>query len=57
MKMTLTDTWLLIKKILLGIVITAVPLAILTGGLWITQRAGHSNEKQVSSAKETSHAN
>jgi len=56
--MTLTDTWLLLKKILLGIVITAVPLVILAGGLWITQRVtNHSGGKQISSAKGTSRAN
>ena len=54
--MTLIDTWLLVKKIVLGIVITVVPLVILAGGLWITQRS-HTSAKQVSSAKRASHAN
>ena len=57
--MTLTDMWLLARKIALGIVITVVPLAILSGGLWLAQR--HTNAQgqgqQSSRAKVTSHAN
>lgn len=33
------DLFLLAKKIAVGIVITAVPAAILLGGLWFTQHA------------------
>jgi hypothetical protein len=57
--MNLTDTWLLTKKILLGIVITLVPLAILTGGLWLTQRlvGNHGHEKQTTSTKAMNYAN
>jgi len=35
--MTLSDIALLIKKIIIGIVVTAVPFAILFGGLWLLQ--------------------
>jgi hypothetical protein len=62
--MTWTDTWLLAKKILVGIVITLVPLAILAGGLWLTQRlagnhadAKHASAKQGSSTKVVTYAN
>jgi hypothetical protein len=57
--MTWTDTWLLAKKILVGIVITLVPLGILTGGLWLTQRlAGNqAHTKQASSTNMVTHAN
>jgi hypothetical protein len=57
--MTLGDTWLLAKKILLGVVVTLVPLAILAGGMWLTQRfAGkHERVKQGSSTKEVTYAN
>ena len=40
--MNLTDTWLLTRKNLIGIVITLIPLAILAGGLWLTQAASGS---------------
>jgi hypothetical protein len=36
--MRVSDFVLLAKKIAVGIVITVVPLAILVGPLWITQR-------------------
>jgi hypothetical protein len=57
--MNLTDTWLLTKKILVGIVITLVPLAILTGGLWLTHRlvGNHAHEKQTTSTKAMNYAN
>jgi hypothetical protein len=57
--MTLTDTWLLAKKIALGVVVTVVPLAIIAGGLWATQRFGtsHARTDQISSTKGASHAN
>jgi len=57
------DLVLLGKKIMVGVVITVVPLAILAGGLWFTQRvaANHSHaqshEKQGPPAKEMSYAN
>jgi hypothetical protein len=36
--MKFTDGWLLLKKILVGIVITVVPLAIIASGLWSIQQ-------------------
>jgi len=53
--MTFTDGWLLLKKILVGIVITLVPLAIIAGGLWTIQRAqgNPSHTKPDPSAKVT----
>lgn len=35
--MTLSDVVLLIKKIVIGIVVTAIPFAILFGSLWLLQ--------------------
>jgi hypothetical protein len=51
--MTFADGWLLLKKILVGIVITLVPLAIIAGGLWTIQRtrATDPQAKPNSSAK------
>lgn len=37
--MKIADGWLLLKKILVGIAITVVPLAIIAGGLWSIQQA------------------
>lgn len=54
--MTISDAWLLTKKIALGVVITIVPLAILTGGLWLTQRVAGSG-KQTSTTRVEQHAN
>jgi len=36
--MTLSDVTLLLKKILVGIIVTLVPFFILFGGLWLTQK-------------------
>lgn len=36
--MTLSDVNLVVKKILVGIVVTLVPFAIVVGGLWLTQK-------------------
>jgi hypothetical protein len=36
--MTFADGWLLLKKILVGVVITVVPLAIIAAGLWSVQQ-------------------
>lgn len=57
--MTLQDGWLLTKKIAIGIVITVVPLAIVVGGLWLTESLTdqHAGKKQASSTKVVSHAN
>jgi hypothetical protein len=51
--MKFSDGWLLLKKILVGIVITVVPLAIIAGGLWSIQRtrANHPQTKSTSSTK------
>jgi hypothetical protein len=54
--MTISDAWLLTKKIALGAVITVVPLAILTVGLWLTQRVAGGG-KQTSTTKVEQHAN
>lgn len=52
-EMKLADGWLLLKKILVGIVITVVPLAIIAAGLWSIQRTqvNHLQTKPTSSAK------
>jgi hypothetical protein len=39
LEMTFEDGWLLLKKILLGLAITIVPLAIIAFGLWSIQRS------------------
>jgi hypothetical protein len=51
--MKFADGWLLLKKILVGIVITIVPLAIIASGLWSIQqrRANGPQTKPTSSAK------
>ncbi|WPU96259.1 hypothetical protein SNE25_12095 [Mucilaginibacter sabulilitoris] len=36
--MTLSDVNILIKKILVGIIVTIVPFAIIFGGLWFTPK-------------------
>ena len=56
--MNFSDVTLLVRKILVGIVITLVPLLILTGGLWITERTIKTDSKPIiRHAVETSHAN
>lgn len=55
--MTFSDTTLLVRKILLGFVITVVPLAIVAGGLRLIQRGVAGGEKQTRSAKVAQHAN
>jgi hypothetical protein len=55
--MTIADAWLLVKKIAVGIVITVVPLAILAGGLWLTQEITGVDANKKSSEKVVSHAN
>jgi len=55
--MTVSDTWLLLRKIAIGIVITLVPLAIVAGGLWVTQHhADGLKRSQQTSTKAVSHA-
>ena len=53
--MKIEDASMLLKKILVGIAITVVPLAIIAGGLWSIQqaRANHVQTKSNSSAKVT----
>jgi hypothetical protein len=53
--MKFADVVLLLKKILVGLAITVVPLAIVAGGLWTIQhvRANHGQTKSDSSAKVT----
>jgi len=57
--MTLTDAWLLVKKILVGVVITLVPLGILTGGLYATRHfvGNHARAEQTSSTTGVTHEN
>jgi hypothetical protein len=56
--MRFSDGWLLLKKIAVGVAITVVPLAIIAGSLWATQRfTGHRAHAEQSSAKEVSYAN
>jgi hypothetical protein len=53
--MKFADGWLLLKKILVGIAITVVPLAIIATGLWSIQQArmNRSHAKPTSSDKVT----
>jgi hypothetical protein len=50
--MQLSDVWLLGKKIAVGVVVTIVPLAILAGGLWLTQKhmSGQARPAQASTS-------
>jgi len=52
--MTLSDVSLIGKKILVGIVVTIIPFAIIVGGLWFTQRALTSHNTQKASVQTTS---
>jgi hypothetical protein len=49
--MRLADVLLLLKKIMVGVVITIVPLAIIVAGLWNIQRTRVPQAKPASSAK------
>jgi hypothetical protein len=52
------DITLLGKKIGIGILITLIPLGILAGGLWISQKALKTNpQATVNHSEEASHAN
>ena len=52
------DVTLLGKKIGIGILITLIPLGILTGGLWVSQKALKKNpQATVNHSEEVSHAN
>jgi len=39
--MTLSDVLLLVKKIAVGILLTAVPFALIAGGIWLAQSLLH----------------
>jgi hypothetical protein len=56
--MGVSDLVLLAKKIAVGILVTLVPLGILTGTLWVSQKALKQNVKpSASQSVEVSHAN
>jgi hypothetical protein len=56
--MRLSDLVLLAKKISVGVVITIVPLGIVVGSLWLTQRVATRNVAPAATeSKEASHAN
>jgi hypothetical protein len=53
-----SDLVLLAKKIAVGILITLVPLGILTGALWVSQKALRKNVQPIAShSVEVSHEN
>jgi hypothetical protein len=56
--MNISDSWLLLKKIAVGIVITIVPLIIIAGGLWSIQRLRpHNRESKPTSTARVAYAN
>lgn len=56
--MGVSDLVLLAKKIAVGILVTLVPLAILIGGLWVSQKALKKNVQPIATQSvEVSHAN
>lgn len=56
--MRVSDLILLAKKIAVGIVITIVPLGIVVGSLWLTERAATTKAAPAGThSKEASHAN
>ena len=55
--MGVSDLVLLAKKIAVGILITLVPLVILTGALWVSQKALKNVQPIASHSVEVSHAN
>jgi hypothetical protein len=56
--MRISDLALLARKIAVGVVITVVPLGIVTGALLLTKRIAITNTgSAVTGAKEASHAN
>lgn len=52
--MTLSDVTLLLKKIVVGIIVTLIPFLILFGGLWLTQKLLN-REKQPEATIHSSH--
>lgn len=56
--MGVSDLVLLAKKIAVGIVISLLPLGILTGALWVSQKALRKNVQPTAChSVEVSHAN
>ena len=56
--MRVSDVSLLVRKIAVGIVTTIVPLGIVVGSLWLTQRVATRNAApSATDSKESSHAN
>jgi hypothetical protein len=56
--MGISDLVLLGKKVAVGILITLIPLGILTGGLWVSQKALKKNAQPIAShSLEVAHAN
>lgn len=56
--MRASDVTLLARKISVGIVITIVPLGIVVGSLWLTERAATTKAAPAAThSKEASHAN
>jgi hypothetical protein len=56
--MRASDVTLLARKIAVGIVITIVPLGIVVGSLWLTERAATTKAAPAAThSKEASHAN
>ena len=51
------DITLLGKKIGVGILVTLIPLGIVTGGLWVSQKALKSPQATVNHSGEVLHAN
>lgn len=50
--MTFSDVTLLVKKILVGVIITTVPFCILLGGLTLTQKLLSAGEQSQSGIKK-----
>lgn len=44
----LADLPLLLKKILIGVIVTVIPFIILFGGLWLTKKALSSTKNETS---------
>jgi hypothetical protein len=56
--MRVSDFVLLAKKIAVGVLVTLIPLGILTGGLWVGHKALKKNVRPIASQSvEVSHAN
>ncbi len=56
--MKLADITLLVKKIGVGILVTLIPLGILAGGLWLTQKTLASHDRpEANRSAQVSHEN